>query len=539
MGDDEPPRRRRTAIATVAAPAAAGPALYALWLALWGIAVSPPASLAAAVTLALLGVAVGWLTLDRRLARDAAIRAVHRHGCDVAALRVREATSRRAEAEADRQRRLAEALIGGSVDGVLAFDRDLTVTAWSASMERIFGVTAAEAVGGQVLDVLPCLADDAEHGLLRATLEGDAPHARDRPFQVPATGCAGHVDCHHSPLRDADGRIGGGLVVFRDRTRSREVAVALRDANELFSEVFEHAPTGMALIALDPVHGGSFLRVNRALCEITGHPAADLMTATVLDITDRDDALAELALTQRLLAGELPRFRLEKRFRRPDGSAALVAVSVALLRDIDGTGCHALVQVEDIAPLREQAERLRRAADEDAITGVCDRARFDTELRRQVADAARHGHPGAVLALDLDDVGAIDETLGDGTAEEVARDVARLLRNRLRETDVVARLGGDEFAVILRLAPLETAERVAAELVRHIGERVTAGGGARRVAVTASAGVAPIDADAGEPHDVLARANVARHEAKRGGRGMTAAYRGPGPGPGAVGVAGR
>ncbi|MEY2533379.1 MAG: hypothetical protein QOF29_1289, partial [bacterium] len=135
MGDDEPSRRRRTAIATVAAPAAAGPALYALWLALWGIAVSPPASLAAAVTLALLGVAVGWLTLDRRLARDAAIRAVHRHGGDVAALRERKATYRRAEAEAERQRRLAEALIGGSVDGVLAFDRDLTVTAWSASME--------------------------------------------------------------------------------------------------------------------------------------------------------------------------------------------------------------------------------------------------------------------------------------------------------------------------------------------------------------------------------------------------------------------
>jgi GGDEF domain-containing protein len=61
--------------------------------------------------------------------------------------------------------------------------------------------------------------------------------------------------------------------------------------------------------------------------------------------------------------------------------------------------------------------------------------------------------------------------------------------------------------------------------VRQIGERIVAGGGARRVAVTASVGVAPIDEDAGEPHDVLARANVARYEARVAGRGQIAVSR--------------
>ncbi|MEA2322378.1 MAG: hypothetical protein QOD81_2228 [Solirubrobacteraceae bacterium] len=432
---------------------------------------------------------------------------------------------RRVEEEAARQRELVRRVFQCSVDGILAFDRDLTVTAWNASMAEIFGVTAADAIGRDVLDVLPCMRENGEDERFGATLRGDAPASTARPFHVLETGCHGHVDCHYSPLRDEAGRISGGLVVVRDRPRTRDVALALRDANELFTEVFEQAPIGMAIIELDAELGGTFLRVNRALCEITGQTAADLMRATVLDVTDPADAPADLALTRRMLAGEIPRFRLEKRFRRPDGSPAWAAVSVALLRNAAGTTHHAIAQVEDVTAVHETAERLRRASDDDAATLLCSRARFDAELRRQVADAARHGHRGAVLTLDLDNVGEISDTLGAGAGEDVIREVAALLRNRLRETDVVARLGRDEFAVLLRLAPLDTAVGVATELVRQIGERIVAGGGARRVAVTASVGVAPIDEDAGEPHDVLARANVARYEARVAGRGQIAVSR--------------
>jgi diguanylate cyclase (GGDEF)-like protein/PAS domain S-box-containing protein len=437
---------------------------------------------------------------------------------------------RRVEEDAARQRELVRRVLQCSVDGILAFDRDLEITAWNAGLAEIFGVTAADAIGRDVCDVLPCMLENGEHEGFAATLRGDAPASTARPFHVLESGRHGQIDCHYTPLRDEAGQISGGLVVVRDRTRTQDVALALRDANELFTEVFEQAPTGMALIELHAEHGGSFLRVNRALCEITGQTAADLMSATVLDITDPDDAPADLALTRRLLAGELPRFRLEKRFRRPDGSPAWAAVSVALLRSAAGTSHHAIVQVEDVTAVRQSAERRRPASDDGSGTRPCSRARFDAELRRQVADAARHGHRGAVVMLDLENVGEISDTLGAGAGEDVVRDVAALLRNRLRETDVVALLGPDEFAVLLRLAPLDTAVGVATELVSQIGERIVAGGGARRVAVTASAGVAPIDEDAGEPHDVLARANVARHEARVAGRGQIAVYRDGRPG---------
>jgi diguanylate cyclase (GGDEF)-like protein/PAS domain S-box-containing protein len=433
------------------------------------------------------------------------------HGDDGRGTATAGETRARREERAARRHAIAERALQTSADGILAFDRDLHITAWNRSMETLFGPSAREAVGRSVFAVLPCFLANGDAPLFRSTLEGNAPVSRARPFSIEESGCAGLVDCHYSPLRDADGTTSGGLAMFRDRTRSSDVALALRDARDQFTELFDHAPIGMALIEMDRERVGTFLRVNDALCRITGLATAELTGRTVMDVTDPADAAAEIALVGRLLAGELPRYRIEKRLRRAGGTIASVAAGVSLLRTADGITRHGIMQVEDLG-----ASALSGAQDAAAepVGDLCSRAAFDAALTRQIADAVRYGHPGAVVVIHLDGLARIDETLGREAGDEAIERIAELLCRRTRETDVVAALRRDEFGVLLRLADPQTADAVATALVRQISSSPVVAMGSERPAVHAGAGVVSIDAHSRAGEDLVARARLAHREGR-------------------------
>jgi diguanylate cyclase (GGDEF)-like protein len=124
----------------------------------------------------------------------------------------------------------------------------------------------------------------------------------------------------------------------------------------------------------------------------------------------------------------------------------------------------------------------------------------------------------AVVVLDIDGFKYVNDSLGHQAGDELIRAVARRLQGRLRGSDAIARLGGDEFTCLLRGAGGAEADAVAAELVATLREqpfRV----GEEGVRVTASAGIAGIEADGTATADaVLAAADMAMYEAKRTGR---------------------
>jgi PAS domain S-box-containing protein len=106
--------------------------------------------------------------------------------------------------------------------------------------------------------------------------------------------------------------------------RQLEAAIAqLRESEERFRLTIDEAPIGMALVELD----GTFARVNRALCEITGYAAEELTKLTFHDITHPDDLDIDVTLSEQLARGEIPRYQLEKRYIRKDGSLVDIMLS--------------------------------------------------------------------------------------------------------------------------------------------------------------------------------------------------------------------
>lgn len=140
--------------------------------------------------------------------------------------------------------------------------------------------------------------------------------------------------------------------------RQLEASIAqLLESEERFRLTIDEAPIGMALVGLD----GTFARVNRVLCEITGYAAEELTKLTFHDITHADDLDTDVALSKQLAGGEIPRYQLEKRYIRKDGSVVDIMLSGSILRGPGNAPLYYIAQVEDISERKRVERALRRS----------------------------------------------------------------------------------------------------------------------------------------------------------------------------------
>ena len=134
-----------------------------------------------------------------------------------------------------------------------------------------------------------------------------------------------------------------------ERKRMDEV---LRESEERFRRVFEEGPLGLALVGKDY----RFLKVNSALCQMVGYPEASLLQMTFADITYPDDLRADVDLTQRLFAGEIPFFTLRKRYVNKNGEIIWIKLTASVIRNKDGDPICGLAMIENITEVKRAQE---------------------------------------------------------------------------------------------------------------------------------------------------------------------------------------
>ncbi|MBI1179668.1 MAG: PAS domain S-box protein [Alphaproteobacteria bacterium] len=138
---------------------------------------------------------------------------------------------------------------------------------------------------------------------------------------------------------------------------------ALQESEQRFRGVFQTAPHGMALVAPD----GRWLGVNPALCNMLGYTEEELIALTFQDITHPDDLDADLAYVEQMLAGEIPFYRMEKRYIRKDGEQIWILLSVSLVRDADGKPLHFVSEILDLTDIKRAQQDLQRVHRLEAI----------------------------------------------------------------------------------------------------------------------------------------------------------------------------
>ena len=151
-----------------------------------------------------------------------------------------------------------------------------------------------------------------------------------------------------------------------------EYAVPLGGPGHLLLATFEQAAIGIAHLTLDE----QWISVNQRYCDITGYTREEILQFKVEHLTHPDDVPASLEFIRRIRDGELPEYRMEKRYIRKDGAVIWVNLTVSIVRSVDGQPLYLVGFIEDITQRREaQAEASRslsllRATLESTADGI-------------------------------------------------------------------------------------------------------------------------------------------------------------------------
>ena len=254
---------------------------------------------------------------------------------------------------------------------------------------------------------------------------------------------------------------------------------------------------------------------NRQLCTMLRlHPsdlAAGMTLSGLLDCVGRangwdEDRIARVLANHRLWMATSEATHVEHAF--DDGRILSI-----VCQPVRGG---ALLTYDDVTKTREAQADLLHLALHDPLTGLANRR----GLGERLTGAFAEGGPFALLLLDLDRFKVVNDTFGHRVGDGLLVQVGDRLRAVMGETGFVSRLGGDEMALILpgdEADAMACAQRVVAVIARPFAID------AATVVVGASVGVCPARA-AGDPDDLMQRADIALYEAKRRGRGQAAAY---------------
>lgn len=217
----------------------------------------------------------------------------------------------------------------------------------------LFGYSAQALLAMTVEDLVP-QAMRERHTALRLAYQA-APSRR--PMGSAATLSARRndatsfpVDIMLSPLRGLPAEL--VMVTVRDITARRHDEDALRESEKRFRLTMEHAPIGMAVVALD----GRWMEVNAAMCELLGYDRTALLGLRFQDVTHPEDLQADMAFASRLLSGEIRSYQMEKRYIRRDGVTVQAMLTGSVVRDDSGRPLHFIAQVEDIT-VRKRAQQ--------------------------------------------------------------------------------------------------------------------------------------------------------------------------------------
>ncbi|HWH84093.1 MAG TPA: GGDEF domain-containing protein [Burkholderiaceae bacterium] len=209
-----------------------------------------------------------------------------------------------------------------------------------------------------------------------------------------------------------------------------------------------------------------------------GDQKAILAMQEQYDADRRKQALALLNRESEITAEQLRRGDLRQRLWWLLAAAFVLSFAVVALlyRRVRQTN----------AMLSTSNEQLKVQSERDPLTGLANRRHFQAVMR-QLADDGKL--TGTVFLIDIDHFKHINDRHGHGTGDAVLVDVARRLRETLREQDLIVRWGGEEFLVVVRSLAAEQVDALAQRMLGVL-DRAPVVCGTQRIAVTASIGFA-------------------------------------------------
>ncbi len=257
----------------------------------------------------------------------------------------------------EREERLRLAQSAANI-GTFDWDIQSQTIVWSPETERIWGLPVG-GFGGTYehwrRQVHPDDVAEAER-IVRHSIENpDIPHKYEHRIIRP-DGTVRWIHANATTRRDTAGRPIRMVGVNFDITERKEAEIKLRESEERFRSVFEHAGTGIAIADLD----GNFMQCNPAFCAMLGYTEDELRHVHFSELVHAEDRDANVAKSLRLIAEELPHYEIENRYVHKNGEPVWVRKFISLMRDHEGRAKYVLVLVTDVTAWRKAQQRLEQ-----------------------------------------------------------------------------------------------------------------------------------------------------------------------------------
>ncbi len=349
---------------------------------------------------------------------------------------------KRIELEVLAAKEYAENIVETVREPMLVLDAELKILSANHSFYSTFGVAPENTIGQFVYDLGSRQWDIPK---LRVLLEEIIPNTSvfngyEVEHDFPGLGPKTIVLNARVIIEQTDNRklI---LLAMEDITERKRISDALNASAARLHLMFDRATDGIVMLSGD----GKLLEVNASFAQMHGYTQAEMASLHLRDL-DTPEAVQKLpALLERVLAGETLNFEVTHYHK--NGHIITLEVSSSL---IVASG-ERLIQAfhRDITSRKQVEETVHRLAFYDLLTGLANRMLLKDRLARSMLAGERSGNYGALMFLDLDNFKPLNDQYGHGAGDLLLAEVAKRLRNCVRQVDTVARFGGDEFLVLL------------------------------------------------------------------------------------------
>jgi two-component system, cell cycle sensor histidine kinase and response regulator CckA len=395
----------------------------------------------------------------------------------------------RRRAEEDRVR--LAAIVQSSDDAIISKDLGGTIMTWNAGAERMYGHTAAEAVGRRISLIIPEDRPGELDGLLARIAR--AEHIQHfETVRVRKDGSRVDVSLSISPLENASGEVIGASMIARDITARKRTEAALRESEERYRRILDTAQEGVWLVDTE----ARTVFANRRMAAMLGYEPGELAGRTLFEFMSDDTARAMARRFESRRRGVAEQY--DMRLRSKSGAEMWAMVSATPIFDEDGAFAGALGMVTDITERKELERQFRQAQRMEAVGRLAGGVAHDfnnllTVITGYSDLVSSRLHPGDPLREDISEIRAAADRAAALTRQLLAFSRKQVLSPRVVDLNA-------------------TVENMLKMLERLIGEDVA-------LEVEAGEGIGRVRVDPAQVEQVIVNLAVnARDAMPRGGR---------------------
>jgi PAS domain S-box-containing protein len=197
-------------------------------------------------------------------------------------------------------------------------------------------------LGKTMMECYPGIENSEMFRVLKRCMEERVTEILDNEF-THQNGSKGYYQLKFEPVPE------GVFILSDDITKKNLAEETSRESVEKFENAFEYSAIGMAIISLE----GKWLKVNSNVCKIVGYSEEELFQKTWQEITHPDDLHTDLSYVEKMIAGIIENYDMEKRYFNKNGNIVWVHLFVSLIKDKNGLPLKFISQLADITDRKQ------------------------------------------------------------------------------------------------------------------------------------------------------------------------------------------